>query len=383
MKSPIAAMALCGTLAASTAWAQSGVPATSSSQPRSPLFSTGSTPPAQAPGASGTKQVYPNASTLPEPTPADELKAPGMALPNDPIEPWLLTREAGPFMVLAKTFRGKGPEVDRMALALAKELHDKYGLPAYILRSKDFPGKSNIRGVPPTADREVVQANVQTPEKYRTYDEAAVLVGNVKTEKEAAALLHKVKKIKPECLSSMPSIFKWREGLQTALRTTNPYVAAQYLYPHTHDRLIVQINQTSRSIVNCPGRYSLQIAEFAGRSTFNDKDERFQGILSLKKSPLATAASDAEHLADRLANDPDIQKLRQPIYVYHDRTASRVFFGSFNTEKDPAAVEVRDELLKLAVPLLDRKRPTGGLDTMIVPAGMLTDLKDIKAKFEG
>jgi hypothetical protein len=171
--------------------------------------------------------------------------------------------------------------------------------------------------------------------------------------------------------------------LHTALRTTNPYVAAQYLYPHTHDRLIVQINQTSRSIANCPGRFSLQIAEFAGRSTFNDKDERFQGILSLKQSPLATAASDAEHLADRLAKDPDVQKLRQPIYVYHDRTASRVFIGSFDAEKDPAALEVRDELLKLAVPLLHRNRPTGGLDTLIVPAGMLTDLKDIKAKFEG
>ena len=143
------------------------------------------------------------------------------------------------------------------------------------------------------------------------------------------------------------------------------------------------MNQSSRSVVNCPGRYSLQIAEFAGRSTFNDKDERFQGVLSLKRSPLATAAEDAEHLADRLAKDPDVQKLGQPIYVYHDRKASRVFIGSFNAEKDPNAVDVRDAMLKLAVPLLDRKRPSGGLDRMIVPAGMLTDLKDIKANFQG
>ena len=40
-------------------------------------------------------------------------------------------------------------------------------------------------------------------------------------------------------------------------------------------------------------------------------------------------------------------------------------------------------MLKLAVPLLDRKRPTGGLDSMIVPAGMLTDLKEIKSNFQG
>ena len=53
-------------------------------------------------------------------------------------------------MVLAKTFRG--PDAEKLALALAMELRGKYNLPAYILRTKDFPGKSNIRGVPPTAD---------------------------------------------------------------------------------------------------------------------------------------------------------------------------------------------------------------------------------------
>ena len=381
MKTPIAALALLGTLAASPVWGQTGAAASGGSTPRTPVFSSGASDAAQAPGRGHPGRVFPSGTTLPEPTQADDLKHPTFEVPNEPIEPWLLTKEAGPFMVLAKTFRG--PDSEKMALALAKELRTRYGLPAYILRSKDFPGKSNIRGVPPTADPAVVQANVSVPEKYRTYDEAAVLVGNEQTEKDSVALLHKVKKIKPECLNAMPSLWKWREGLSTAIRTTNPYVPAQYLYPHKPDKLVVQMNQSSRSVVNCPGRYSLQIAEFAGRSTFNDKDERFQGILSLKKSPLATAAADAEHLADRLAKDPDIQKLGQPIYVYHDRTSSKVFIGSFNAEKDPNAVEVRDSMLKLAVPLLDRKRPTGGLDRMIVPAGILTDLKDIKANFQG
>jgi len=379
MKTPITALALLGTLAACPAWAQTGAPAPTGPQPKSPFFSSGPADATQVPGTVGARRVYPDNSTLPEPTPADELKAPTMELPNDPIEPWLLKKENGPFMVLAKTFRGV--DCDRMALALAKELRGKYGLPAYILRSKDFPGRSNIRQVPPTAEPGVSQPNVKIPEKYRTYDEAAVLVGNEKTEKDSALLLHQVKKIKPDCLNAMPSMFRWREGLEKALRTTNPYVAAQYLYPRKSDRLVVQMNQTSRSIANCPGRFSLQVAEFSGRSTFNDKDDRFQGILNLKRSPLATAGEDAEHLADRLSKDPDIRKLGQPIYVYHDRTASRVYIGSFNAPQDPTAVAVRESLLKLAVPILDRKRSTGGMDTMIVPAGMLTDLTDIKSKF--
>ncbi len=336
--------------------------------------------PAGNPGdaTAGGGHVYADGAAMPEPTSADELKAHNMVLPNDPIEPYLLKVENGPFMVLAKTFRGVDSE--RMALALCKELREKYGLPAYILRSKDFPGRSNIRGVPPTADPEVVQANINVPEKFRTYDEAAVLVGNEKTEKDSALLLHKVKKIRPECLKNMPSMFKWRDGLGMALRTTNPYVAAQYLYPRKPDKLVVQMNQSPRSVANCPGRFSLQVAEFSGRSTFNEKDERFLGILSLKQSPLATAAADAERLADRLSKDPDVQRLHQPIYVYHDRTSSRVFVGSFNAWQDPEAVTVRQAMLKLAVPLLDRRRPTGGMDAMIVPAGMLTDLNDAKKK---
>jgi hypothetical protein len=380
MRKPIAALALFGTLSASPVWGQTGAPASGGVAPKSPIVSSGAADAVQAPGAGAPGRVLPNGTTLPEPAKTEELKPPTFDVANEPIEPWLLTKQAGPFMVMAKTFRG--PDSEKMALALAKELRGKYGLPAYILRSKDFPGKSNIRGIPPTADPAVVQANVSVPEKYRTYDEAAVLVGNERTEKDSVELLHKVKKIKPECLNTMPSLWKWREGLSTAIRTTNPYVPAQALYPHKHDALVVRMNQSSNSVVNCPGRYSLQIAEFVGRSTYNDKDERFQGIISLKRSPLATAAEDAEHLADRLAKDPDVQKLGQPIYVYHDRKASRVFIGSFNAEKDPNAVDVRDAMLKLAVPLLDRKRPTGGLDRMIVPAGMLTDLKDIKANFQ-
>jgi hypothetical protein len=386
MKSPIATLALFGSLAASPAWAQTQTQAPSPGglPPRSPFFSsrnTQATPSPVAGNATRDSRVFPSATALPEPTPAEELKPPTIELPNEPIEPWLLTKEAGPFMVLAKTFRG--PDSEKMALALAKELRGKYNLPAYILRSKDFPGKSNIRGIPPTADPSVVQANVGVPEKYRTYDEAAVLVGNLKTLKDQEVLLHQVKKIKPDCLNGMPHLFKWREGLGTAIRTTNPFVAGQYLYPHKHDQLIVQMNQSSRSIAHCPGKYSLQVAEFTGRSTFNEKDERFLGIASLKKSPLATAADDAERLAAKLAKDPDIQRLGQPIYVYHDRRASRVFIGSFNAEKDPAAIEVRDSLVKLAVPLMDHKRPTGGIDNMIVPAGMLTDLTDIKGNFRG
>jgi hypothetical protein len=356
MKSPIATLALLGSVAGGAAWAQE-------------------------PAAELPNDVVPNTinaplvTTVPEPTPADQLRPPTIALPDDPIEPYLLTKENGPFMVLAKVFRGVDSQ--RLALALAKELREDYHLPAYVLRDKDWPGRHNIRGIPPQADPRVVQANVKMPEKVRTFDEAAVLVGNEKTMKDCEALHHKVKKIKPKCLAGMSSIFPWRDGLVKAIRTTNPYISAQDLYPHKHDDLIARMNAGRDSIANCPGRYSLQIAEFSGRATFDPKDENFRGPLSLLKSPLRTAASDAERLAASVRKDKEVQQLGQPVYVYHGRTSSQVYIGSFQTDQDPKAGEVRERLVRMAVKLAERK---GSGDSMIVPATMLQDLEPIKAQ---
>lgn len=365
MKSPIATLALLGSLAGGTAWAQS------------------SGRPAEEPPAAAELQQEvvqgaidaPTVTNVPEPTPADQLKAPTIALPNDPIEPFLLTKNNGPFMVLAKVFRGTDSQ--KLALALVKELREEYGLPAYVLRDKDWPGRHNIRGIPPQADPRIDRANVQMPEKVRTYDEAAVLVGDCKTQKECEILHHKVKKIRPKCLAGMSSIFPWKDGLVKAIRTTNPYIAAQDLYPHKHDSLITRMNSGDQSIANCPGRYSLQIAEFSGRATFDPKDENFRGPLSLRSSPLRTAASDAERLAAAVRKDKEIQQLGQPVYVYHGRTSSQVYIGSFQSDQDPKAAEIRERLVRMAVDLMKRK---GSADTMIVPATMLQDLDPIKAQ---
>ncbi len=242
-----------------------------------------------------------------------------------------------------------------------------------------------LRGIPPTAPSEVMAPDVKMPEKIRTLDEAAVLVGNEKTLAGSEKLLHEVRKIKPRCLEGMSSPFPWRTGLCYAIRTTNPFVPTQYLFPRTKDRLVVQMNGGLRSIANCPGRYSLQIAEFSGRSAFqmNEVQQPTSLIPNLNDSPLRTAHNDAEKVAEKLAKDPEFQRLGQPIYVLHDRLSSRVFVGSFDVEQDPKAAQVRAKLMTMAVPLLDRSprgRGKNALDTMIVPALALTDVADLKTK---
>ena len=366
MKRPIAALAFVGALAASPAWAQNP--------------SQVSVPGAMSPGQ---PRIFPVNAGTPELTPPDQLKPPTIDLPNEPIEPYLLSKENGPFMVLARVFRGVDSE--RMALALVKELRNEYHLPAYILRTKEFPGKSNIRGVPPTAPSEVMKPDVGMPEKIRTFDEAAVLVGNEKTHADQEKLWRYVKKLKPKCLDGMSTPYPWKTGLSQALRTTNPYWPAQLLFPQTRDRLVVQINSGLRSIVNCPGRYSLQVAEFSGRSAyqFNKEQPIDQLLPDLKTSPLQTAHDDAERLADKLARAPEVRRMGLQVYVYHDRTSSRVFVGAWNHPQDPAARNTREELVKIAGTLLDKQtRKKDALDMMIVPALALTDLSEYKAKLK-
>ena len=99
------------------------------------------------------------------------------------------------------------------------------------------------------------------------------------------------------------------------------------------------------------------------------------------KSPLAKAGDNAEKLAETLAKDPDVRKTGFQPYVFHDRTSSKVMMGAFNTPNDPAAMKLRETMLKLAVPLnMEMKRSR--TDIMIVPAPFLTDVEVLKASVQ-
>src|SRR5262249_34378961 len=140
------------------------------------------------------------------------------------------------------------------------------------------------------------------------------------------------------------------------------------------DPLVMKLNGGPHSLFHCPGRYTLQVAEFGGRSTFNVDDKRFKNPL-ISDSPLEHAFDSAEKLAEVLAKEPGVRKTGCLPYVYHDKTTSRVMLGAFNSPDDPAAVRLRDTLLKQAVNLSSKEKA----GTMIVPAPYLTDVAVLKA----
>ena len=397
MKTPLAlaTVALAAISFSPQAWSQSlfgRKPATKAAAPvdsRATRASATQEPADVTPGAStGSAPHAINAQPLRDnsevPAPDMENKAPEgpqIPLPTGPLEPYLLTKDNGPFMVLAYTFRG--PDAPRQALALVLELRNKYRLPAYILLPKKFPNRSNIRGVPPQAATFATRDDVSVPEIYRTLDEAAVLVGDEKTIKDSNILMHKVKKIHPVCIDGVQQMWDWRrgKGLTRATMTTNPFVPADNLFPQQRDIVISQINEGPHNIRNCPGRFTLEIANFEGRKTLEANGElQLKGRSPFAKSPLATAADDAERLADSLAKDKQIQQTGYEPYVYHDRFSSRVTMGSFDSPTDPKAKVLHDRLVELTCGLAERKVTP---NMMIVPAPNLTDLAKIKMQIQG
>lgn len=335
--------------------------------------------PSPAPEAEGTTdtQVFQNGAVLPAPVDPGQ-EAPPSFLPTDPIEPYLLTRQAGPFMVAAHIFRGD--YAVQRAQALAIELRSEHRIPAYVYFLKLKPGNSNQRGIPPTSDREIDQPYVSPPELDRVTDEAVVMAGNCATIDQAKDLQTQIKKLKPRAIADHHSIFPWRngKGLDRAFVTTNPLLPAQDLYPGRAksaavpqlppgavvdpevlrsgfvkplDPMVVRMNKgTPNSIYKCPAPYTLVVAEFSGRAALSGPDESVINFPKVfDKSPLRTAHEDAEQLASLLAKNEVVRSLGVQPYVYHDRTSSRVMLGAFQSPEDPKVNQVRQAAMTIEV----------------------------------
>ena len=336
--------------------------------------------------------VFESESVLPAPV-DPETSAAAFPLPTSPVEPYLLTSEAGPFMVTAHVFRGD--YAVKKAQALAMEIRAEHRLPAYVYFIKIKPGNSNIRGIPPTSDRAINEAIINPPESERVIDEAAVLVGDCPTIDHADDLRDRVKKIRPRCMGQEQSIFFWRngKGLERAFITTNPLARAEDLYPgrarhgapsavpigatvdpavlrsrfvKPPDEMVTRMNRRAKhSIYDCPAPYTLVVAEYSGRSILtsqeDDQSKRFFGTNVLDQSPLRTAQDDAERMADQLAKNPTVRSMGLRPYVYHDRSASRVMLGDFNSPQDPKVDQVRQAAMTIEVET-KRERVDGTLN---------------------
>ncbi|MCG8585947.1 MAG: hypothetical protein MI757_14665, partial [Pirellulales bacterium] len=201
----------------------------------------------------------------------------------DPNKTYPLKDENGPWMVLAKTFRG--PDADRRAKELTYELRKDFKLEAFMF-AKQFDYSEPVRGVGVNRFGGPRRGRYANPQKVR---EVAVLVGNFATVDEPAVekTLEKVKYARPKSLKTPGRVTTATESAWAKMRnrmmlknndrrkgpmamafvTNNPKLPREYFAPTGLDPFVMKMNKNVKhSLLDCPGVYSVKVATFTGRT---------------------------------------------------------------------------------------------------------------------
>ena len=280
----------------------------------------------------------------------------------DPSKDYRLKEEQGPWIIMACSF--SGPTGEKQAHELALELRQRYRMEAYVYH-KDFnleDPNSNAQSLVASPHRHVYHQITENPNDYSDGEikETAVVVGNFTAidDADAQRTLAKLKAADPDCLNpkrakeETRSLAWWRkiqaeaealapkdiEGrklngpLSRAFITRNPLLPDEYFVPKTGlDELVVKMNKNVKfSLLDCPGKYSVQVAHFTGEVILNQGEIKAiesgsrPGPESTKQG-LAQAAENAHELTEAL-------RLKGwEAYEFHDRNSSIVTVGSFDS----------------------------------------------------
>jgi len=194
-----------------------------------------------------------------------------------------LAEKDGPWLVLATTFRGEGARDD--ARQLVQELRSAHRLQAYT-HEKAFDYTGEQRGVGLNPDG--------TPKRMRYANseqvvEVAVLVGDFASAEDPRGqkILQKVKGLRPksvaaaaadrlesEFLQANPDHVRSAPGakppLHAAILIPNPLLPDDYFSRQRIDEFVMEMNaDVTHGLLDCPGRYTVRVATFAGAGTFN------------------------------------------------------------------------------------------------------------------
>ncbi|MEN6404983.1 MAG: hypothetical protein ABFC77_00775 [Thermoguttaceae bacterium] len=275
----------------------------------------------------------------------------------DPEKSYALSEDNGPWLIMACSFSGDGAE--KQARELVYELRKRYKLPAYTYEGHFDPGEAQGRGVDefgrPRKFAYMKYKDSKNKEKARhpKLSEMAVLVGNYSNadDEEAKKTLQKVKYAAPAALEvkegkkTNQTLTGWRmiqrqvyEAIGSekkdlgpmghAFLVPNPMLPSDYFAQrNVVDSVVVEMNKNAEfSLLECPGRYTVQVATFRGEVVIKQEDIRaIQEGRKTMRSGLAEAADKAHRLAKAL------RMKGYEAYEFHDRNMSIVTVGSFSS----------------------------------------------------
>lgn len=297
-------------------------------------------------------------------------------LEADPENAYPLSEKNGPWVIMVMTF--SGPNAAEQARELVYELRSRYKMAAYT-HTMHFDHSVENKKKPNTHARKV---------RYQLTEmsEIAVLVGDFPTVDDRAAqkTLDKIKYAQPDCLdiekrtregkpdsrtlgrlrmiqqAVLPdnNERKKRGPMRNAFLTTNPLLPDEYFVPKGIDPLVLEMNKPVKyCLLDCPGKYTVKVATFTGRVVIDPKQIE---EIEKKGKPFDSQLAEAADKAHRLT-----MALRQKgyeAYEYHDRFASMVTVGSFNSVGTPRA-DGKIEINPQAHAIIN----TFGADRKIVP----------------
>ena len=266
----------------------------------------------------------------------------------EPDADYSLGELQGPWLVLAASF--SGPEGENEARDLVLELRRDHQLPAYYFGMTFEMDRLAGRGIDTNGAR--------ITRRYKRGNrivEHAVLVGEFPTidDPEAQQVLKKIKHLKPECMSknegqlssqSLAAVRRFHRYLRRQLGSTgekgplshafvtrNPLLPREYFVPQGVDEEIAKWNEgLDYSLMKCPGKYSIRVATFRGRSEFQSKSgetNQFRTRKAAEDDPLVVAGKNAHLLTVAL------REKGWEAYEFHDRHESYVTVGSFDDGK--------------------------------------------------
>ena len=269
-----------------------------------------------------------------------------------------LTPAAGDWLVMCYSF--SSDDGKEQAIRLATELRERHRLKAYVFTRhfdlSDKLSKNTVGGWRYAEGREkkdgvIVPDKRMKPATKSQFSETAVMVGNSFEsidDPKAQAMLAKIKGLSPASLQQISpeelaeddsrlrlyraAIDRTGKPMGHAMLLTNPTLPAEYFKRKNVDDFILKMNRGVRySLLKCPGKYSVRVATFRGKSTISPLEiqQQQQKLDWHKKNRKGIKSQLTEAFNKANVLTKTLRKNGVEAYEFHDRQESYVCVGSF------------------------------------------------------
>jgi hypothetical protein len=270
----------------------------------------------------------------------------------DPNKEYVITPDAGVWMVLAGSYRG--PDAKNLAHQLVFQLRKRDNLPAYVFnfseekkrQQKEYNDALHSRA--PEMPLKVIHIE----------DEYGVLVGGYKDSEAAHDAMINIKKLDPPKLelpgkSGYEKIYQYNpetkqaearsvNPLTKAFVTRNPTVPVEKRDPNAFDPFWKELNANETySLLENKHTWTLVVKEFEGVSVIQTRSPKSSssflemlGMGDKNGETLNAAALNAHNMAKALRDTAFLRDMKLEAYVFHTRRSSLVTIGGFDSLDD-------------------------------------------------